>query len=426
MIGHGLLQITINHGYIPQIFMAEFLFTSTLRRREQFSLRLIGGFIVYGAVSVMLPNLIARYTSGIFSLTIFLLSLLLWMFCLEASFRDILFCCVGAQLTQNLSYNMENLIYQPFSRYFNMAGWFCLSVAVTVMVYTLCYILFVRRLRASDGICIDGRYVYILSIASALFIYTMQFLFQSYHIDTLWITRPPLILCCIAGLCVQFGLLALNNEREDRLLLERVLEKEQRQYEITRNSMDLINMKAHDLKHQISLMRSAGKCDTAELSEIESAIDQYENSSNTGCKPLDVILTEKHLRCRESNIQLNVMAQGEALSFLRPAEIAALFGNILDNAIEYEQTVEPPARRCIALHVSVRGGFVCIRAENYCPTKPEMREGLPISSKADHNYHGFGLRSVRYLVEKHGGTLHVGVEGSLFVVSLLLPQPDIQ
>ena len=36
---------------------------------------------------------------------------------------------------------------------------------------------------------------------------------QNYGIDALWITRPPLIFCCIAGLCVQFGLLTLKSEQ---------------------------------------------------------------------------------------------------------------------------------------------------------------------------------------------------------------------
>lgn len=117
------------------------------------------------------------------------------------------------------------------------------------------------------------------------------------------------------------------------------------------------------------------------------------------------------------------MAQGEALFFLQQADIASLFGNILDNAIEYERTVEPVSRRCIALTVAEKNSFVCIRAENYCPVLPPMRDGLPITSKADRNYHGFGLRSVRYITEKYGGTLHIGQEGELFVVSILLPRP---
>ena len=423
MMGEGLFQITLYHGYLLQILAAELIFTRPLPRRSRFWLRLPVGAAVYAALAVVIPNFIARYVSGFFSLTIFLLSLWLCLFCFRARLREVLFCCVGAQLTQNLAYNVENLIYQPFAACFSQIGWLCLSLAVTAVVYGACWWFFARQTERCGEIRLPGQYVYVISLVSALFVYTMQFLFQSYGIDNLWIIRPPLILCCIAGLCLQYGLLALRNAREENQLLERFMRKEQKQYEITRNSMDLINMKAHDLKHQISLMRSLGSCDSRELSEIEAAVAQYETSSNTGNKALDVILTEKQLRCREDHIEMTVMAQGEALFFLQQADIASLFGNILDNAIEYERTVEPAARRCISLNVAEKNGFVCIRAENYCPVLPPMRDGLPVTSKADRNYHGFGLRSVRYITEKYGGTLHIGQEGELFVVSILLPRP---
>ena len=423
MMGDGLFQITLNHGYILQILAAEMLFVWGLKRRQGFVLRFLLGVTVYGGASIVLTNLIARYVVGFYSLTIFLLSLLLWKFCCRERFRDILFCCVGAQLTQNLAHNVENLIYRPFAQYFNTVGWCCLSVSVTVIVYAICYRLFARRLRGCDGFALEDRYVYIISIAAAIFTYAMQAIQQNYGIDALWITRPPLIFCCIAGLCVQFGLLTLKSEQEGRQLLERIIQQEQRQYEITRSSMDLINMKAHDLKHQITLMKATGRCDGAELEEIESAIAQYASSSNTGCKPLDAILTEKQLLCRTCGIEAAVMAQGESLAFLQPADIASLFGNLLDNAIEYERTVEPVSRRCISLNVAEKNGFVCIRVENYCPTRPEMYNGLPVTSKADKTRHGFGLRSVQYITEKYGGTMHIGTEGDLFVVSLLIPVP---
>ena len=37
----------------------------------------------------------------------------------------------------------------------------------------------------------------------------------------------------------------------------------------------------------------------------------------------------------------------------------------------------------------------------------------------------FGLRSVQYITEKYGGTMHIGTEGDLFVVSLLIPVPRV-
>lgn len=422
MMWEQLLRVTVNHGYLLQILVAELMFTRHLQRRSRFPLRLLLGGCCYAGASVLASNWIAFYTAGFNSLTIFLCSLCLCAFCFQEKFQDILFCCVGAQLTQNLAYNIENLIYQPFSHRLNLFGWLMLSLITYTVVYSVCYVLFARRWERRENVSLESGFVYAFSIAAALFVYAMQYLFQSYHIDTLWVTRPPLIFCCVAGLCVQYGLLALKNEQQEKAFLERFMMLGERQYEMMRSSMDVINRQAHDLKHQIALMRKLGQYDKDELAEIESAITLYESGSHTGNKALDVVLAEKQLLCHGSSIEFTMMVDGKALSFLQAADIASLFGNILDNAIEYERALEPPTCRCIALNVFMKGNFTCIRAENYCPIRPKLHHGLPLSSKSEHSAHGFGLRGVRYITEKYHGTMHIGFEGDLFVVSILLPK----
>lgn len=354
---------------------------------------------------------------------IFLLSVGLCKFCFESDLRDIIFCCVGAQLTQNLSYHIENLIYQPFSDRIPYWGWFLISIGTTVVVYSICYMLFARRLN-SEHPSGEGAAVYALSLTTAVFVYLMQYLMQLYKIDTIWVIRPPLILCCIFGLCVQFEWFALENRRAENIFLERMLEKEKRQYEITKSSMDMINMKAHDLKHQIVRMRNLKNIQDEELDEIENAIEQYEMSSMTGDRTLDVILAEKMLLCRKNQIELTVMADGKAIGFMSTADIAALFGNALDNAIECECTVKEKERRCITLDVHKKGNMISIRLENYCENKLKMDGEFPETSKEDKQNHGFGLKSIQYIAGKYEGTVQMGVRSNMFILSVLLQNSE--
>ena len=78
-------------------------------------------------------------------------------------------------------------------------------------------------------------------------------------------------------------------------------------------------MKAHDLKHQITRIRSMKNAQDDELDKIENVIDQYEMSSMTGNRTLDVILAEKTMLCRKHNIQMTIMADGKALEFMSTA-----------------------------------------------------------------------------------------------------------
>ena len=420
-----LFHIGIYHGYIIQLLAAEMIYTATLHQRDHFGLRLGFGVLIYGLSSVIIINLGNRYIPGMSSFSVFLASLLLGVWCFRNPFREILFCCVAAQLTQNLAHDIENLIYQPFQDVFSGVRWPILSVVVMILVYAVCYRVFAKRLERQKQEKVNGIYIYVLSIASALFVYSMQYLFQRYQIDRLWIAWPPLILCCAFGLCVQFGLLALTSEREERKVLERLIESERRQHELREESIDIINRKAHDLKHQISRFRTAGGIDDPELAEIESAVEQYEITFETGCRTLDVLLAEKQLQCRKDQIQMSAMVQGEVLSFLKAGEIASLFGNALDNAIECERSIPEPTKRYVALNVFERKNLVCIRVENYCPMERVLVRGLPVTTKEDHGIHGFGMKSMQYIAQKYGGTLHIDTDDDLFVLCILLPIPEV-
>jgi sensor histidine kinase regulating citrate/malate metabolism len=255
-----------------------------------------------------------------------------------------------------------------------------------------------------------------------LFGYVMQYFFQVYGIDRLWISRPPLIVCCIFGLSLQFGLLAYKKELEEKDRLEDFLRQANRQYEMNRANIELINMKAHDLKHFIGRVKElSGSAE--ELTEMENAVHQYEKTVACGNKALDALLTDKQYQCIAAGIDLTLMVDGAELNFMRTADIVSLFSNAMDNAIECELSVDDPARRSISLKVDRRGSFVCVHAENYCEQAPLIRDGLPVTSKADPNFHGFGVKSIRYVAEKYGGSMSVGVREHTFVLNVLLPIP---
>lgn len=62
-----------------------------------------------------------------------------------------------------------------------------------------------------------------------------------------------------------------------------------------------------------------------------------------------------------------------------------------------------------------------IHIENYCEDELEFRNGLPVSTKGDDNYHGFGMKSIQYVVEKYGGNLVANLEEKIFSVDIIFP-----
>ena len=164
--------------------------------------------------------------------------------------------------------------------------------------------------------------------------------------------------------------------------------------------------------------------DTADRSEyvaeIQRALTIYDATYHTGCEALDYILSEKTLLANEHKVQFSCMAEGESIDFISPPDIYALMGNALDNALE-RVVQEPEEQRIISLQIRRRGQMVSIHLENSCSRPPDFQDGLPVTDKADKDFHGFGVRSIRYIVHKYDGQLRMRAQGGLFVLDILLP-----
>ena len=123
--------------------------------------------------------------------------------------------------------------------------------------------------------------------------------------------------------------------KKERDALQNVLQAQYAQYRSAQDSIDLINKKYHDLKHQIAVLRSETSEEKAHyLDAMEQEIRSYEAQNKTGNEVLDTILTSKSLYCQQHGITLTCVADGAALDFMDTMDLCSLFGNALDNAIE--------------------------------------------------------------------------------------------
>ena len=196
-------------------------------------------------------------------------------------------------------------------------------------------------------------------------------------------------------------------------------------YQISKTSVDLINQKYHDLKHQIEFLKMdiSGDDKINYLNEMEREIQQYEAQNKTGNAILDTILTTKSLQCQEKNIQITCVADGKALDFLSPMDICSLFGNALDNAITSTEKVEDAEKRLIHVMVSREKSFLRIKVENSFQGELKMKNQLPITTKGDQRYHGFGVKSMKEIAEKYQGSLTIAAKNNWFELRILIPLP---
>ena len=206
--------------------------------------------------------------------------------------------------------------------------------------------------------------------------------------------------------------------------IKNILQNQYVQYRQSRESIDLINRKYHDLKHQISILRAEQDPArrSAFLDRMEEEIQHYEAQNKTGNSVLDTVLTSKSLYCAKHQIKLTCVADGAQLAFMDVMDICTLFGNAMDNAIECQLSIPDKEKRLIHLEVYTKKDFLVIRCENYCPVPPAFQHGLPVTTKADREYHGYGLKSMRYTAQKYGGSMMVQAREEWFQLTLLFPR----
>lgn len=208
--------------------------------------------------------------------------------------------------------------------------------------------------------------------------------------------------------------------------MDSMLKSQYNQYRNYQESIDLINMKYHDLKHQIAGLRAETDIDkrTEWLDAMEDDIRGFESVTNTGNKVLDTIIAGKIMHGQKYDIKFTCVIDGKLLEFMHVTDICTIFGNAIDNAIENVVMIKDIEKRIIHVTVSAKNKFVLIQFQNYCEVKPnEDKRGVRLfeSSKADKRNHGFGLKSIQYTVDKYDGTMKAGMNKNWFELTILIP-----
>lgn len=230
----------------------------------------------------------------------------------------------------------------------------------------------------------------------------------------------------IAGVAMLYAHFVLCCENKIRMELEsvqNVLQNQYLQYKQSRESIDLINYKYHDLKHQIEVLRKEQDPEkrNAFLNKMEEEIKQYELQNKTGNGVLDTVLTSKSMYCDKHGITLTCVVDGHLLDFMETMDICSIFGNALDNAIESVIEIKEKEKRLIHLTVTQQKAFLMIRVENYFEGNLEYEKGQLESTKKDKAFHGYGIKSIRYTVNKYSGAVDIDAQDQWFNLCILIP-----
>lgn len=224
-------------------------------------------------------------------------------------------------------------------------------------------------------------------------------------------------------LFIEYAFLYQGQSEVELSVVKSLWNEDRKHYNMQKENVDIINIKCHDLRHQIQNIRTSGSLNEKAIEEIENSIYIYDAIIETNNEVLNVILSDYSLRCQKYGVLLTCMADGEKIAFMEELDVYSLFGNMLENALEYEQTVQPCENRFISLTVKEHMGILSIHAENYYAGNATIRDGVVETTKKDKAYHGYGMKSMKKIVEKYDGKFDVLIADDMFQVEIIIPVP---
>lgn len=337
---------------------------------------------------------------------------------------------IAAEFSASLEWQINYYLYQGGIVRQRWQFYICLTV-VYVLVFGLLFILNRRQDRNRMRVTRTETLGVVSIAVVAFFISNFNFAFQN-NVFSESLGAGVLY----SRTLVDFGGLAMlyaygetrrqMNLRMELKSMESLLNRQYEQYRLFEMNNESLHRIYHDLKHQIDFIRTetnAQKRDSY-LKEMMRAISTHEAEVNTGNAVLDTLLTSKNLLCMENGVVMTCYADAGQMSFMHVMDVCSIFGNAIDNAIECVCKIADQNKRLIKVTVYTQNHFLLIRIENYCESPVSFDSGMPVTTKADSQMHGYGVKSIKQTVEKYHGHLDMEQDENWFRITALIPLPE--
>ncbi len=384
----------------------------------------------------------------------FILSGICVHICVDCDWWVTLHCATAGYCIQHISARLDTIVQDTA---FQGAEWIyseLISLAIAAVVFIVVYRIALRK--APKGLCpiIAKKPQLLLAlcmVAVCVFYnsfgisYAETLIYSGMAEEYVYIGHSMLAFVCITSalialltLMLDFSCCSSEMLVQERNTLQQLLEEKRIQYESEKENIEQINIKCHDIKHQIASMNQTVSMNAAvqsgasgailetQLNELSENISIYDTSLETGNSALDVVMWQKILLCRNTDIRLTCMLDGRKLSFMPEHEVYTLFCNALDNAIEGVSSL-PEDKRVISVSERIEKGMYIVRVENYFSGTINVKDGkgsMPVTSKKGSG-HGLGMKSMKMIVESHGGQMKYAVHDELFVLEMSFPESVI-
>lgn len=152
------------------------------------------------------------------------------------------------------------------------------------------------------------------------------------------------------------------------------------------------------------------------LGVYEEELERQRRKHWSPISTLDFILNMKIRRIEGLGIQFKIKTNADSIK-IDESDFVVLLGNLLDNAIEATAKC-PLENRAISLWLQEVNEMLLITMENTATAEPDQKNGRFLTSKKNKKEHGWGVQSMKHIVEKYGGDIEFKSQQGLFRVEI--------
>lgn len=296
------------------------------------------------------------------------------------------------------------------------------EITLFSIIMVLFYICFLRSFKFQYNFLKKGRVrFFILSITSVSVVYALS---------NLSITHGGLFnvfvlsydtLACILLVILSFFLNTINHVERQRIVLDEIQKINSKQQSFKRENYESIAIRYHDLSKQLALLELSDNSESKQklIDEMRGELENFATFVDTQNKALDIVLSEKKMICLKNDIKLFYKVDAHVLDFMDEVDVYTIFSNLFDNAIESVKD-EKKENKVIKLNIYKRGNLISIDCQNYTSKDVAFKDGLPLTSKGNKQFHGYGTLSIKRAAEKYHGNVLYQVEKSIFNAYIIL------
>ncbi|MBQ6289203.1 MAG: GHKL domain-containing protein [Clostridia bacterium] len=166
------------------------------------------------------------------------------------------------------------------------------------------------------------------------------------------------------------------------------------------------NKTMHDLKNQMFALSEAMKTDSDKTREIMENISGKIFAASpmtvTGIDAVDSLIFTKQQQMDLHGIRYEQSVHISPGTSFDPLDLCVLLGNLLDNAIEANEKVDPD-KRFVSLTITQQEMWLSITITNAAVETVKLDGKTIHTTKAQKELHGFGLSSVNEIAAKYQG-----------------------